>query len=384
MWIMGESIVKRAYLYRFSPTEDQAGQLPRTFGCVRLVYNKALEARTIAWDRDRRRVNYADTSAMLTEWKTTEELGFLADVSSVPLQQTLRHLQTALTAFWDRRARYPRFKSRRRGKASAEYTRSGFRWRDGQLWLAKMDQPLAIVWSRPLPEGAVPSTVTVSRDATGRWFCSILVETAVRHLPVGTSRVGVDVGLADLVTLSTGEQVANPRHENAERQRVAKAQRKLSRKQRGSQNETKARLKLARIHARIADRRRDFLHKLSTRIVRENQAIVIEDLAVRNMVKNHRLARAIHDASWSEFRVLLEYKAEWYGRTVIVADRWYPSSKTCSECGYLLDTLTLDVREWRCPDCGVRHDRDINASRALLAAGRAVTACGDGVRPNRH
>ena len=381
---VGKSLVKRAYRYRFHPTREQAEQLLRTFGCVRLVYNKALETRITAWRSERRHVGYPETSAMLTKWKSQEDLAFLADVSSVPLQQTLRHLQLAFAAFRSKRARHPRFKSRKRGRGSAEFTRSAFRWRDGHLWLAKLDQPLAIVWSRPLPEGAEPSTVTVSRDAAGRWFCSILVETSVEHLPAVTAEVGVDAGLTALVTLSTGEKIANPRHERADRVRLARAQKALSRKQKGSENRAKARVRIARVYARVADRRRDHLHKLSTRLVRENQTIVIEDLAVTTMVKNRSLARAISDVAWSELRSMIEYKAAWYGRTVIVLDRWYPSSKTCGACGHLLDTLPLGVRNWTCPGCAAVHDRDVNASRVILAAGRAVAACGDGVRPHRR
>ena len=377
-------VVKRAYRYRFYPTEGQAAELSRTFGCVRLVYNRALEARTTAWRQERRRVGYADTSALLTAWKQTDELGFLNEVSAVPMQQCLRHQQKAFTNFYAKRASHPKFKSRKRSRASAEYTRSGFRWRDGELTLAKMDQPLAIVWSRPLPEGAEPSTVTVSRDPAGRWHVSILVETTIDRLAPLTAEVGVDAGLTSLLTLSTGEKIANPRNEHRERVALARAQRNLARKAKGSNNRAKARARVARAYARIADRRRDLLHKLSTRLVRENQTIVIEDLAVRNMVRNRSLARAISDASWSEFRSMLTYKADWYGRTVVAVDRWYPSSKTCSRCGHLLDTLPLHLREWTCPGCGEVHDRDVNAARNILAAGRAVTACGDGVRPNQR
>ncbi|WNV90545.1 RNA-guided endonuclease TnpB family protein [Umezawaea sp. Da 62-37] len=381
---MPKAVVKRAYRYRFHPTEGQAVELSRTFGCIRLVYNRALDIRTNAWRREQRRVGYTDTSALLTAWKQTDELGFLKEVSSVPLQQILRHQQKAFTRFFDEQANYPRFKSRKRSRASAEYTRSGFRWRDGRLTLAKMDQPLAIVWSRPLPDGAQPSTVTVSRDPAGRWHVSILVETTIDHLAPTTAEVGVDAGLTSLMTLSTGEKITNPRHEHRGRVALARAQRNLARKAKDSNNRAKARVKVARVHARIADRRRDLLHKLTTRLVRENQTIVIEDLAVRNMVRNHNLARAINDAAWSEFRSMLTYKAAWYGRTVIAVDRWYPSSKTCSHCRHLLDTLPLGVRQWTCPGCGEVHDRDVNAARNILAAGRAVTACGDGIRPNRH
>jgi putative transposase len=374
--------VKRAFKYRFYPTPAQAAELSRTFGCVRLVYNRALEARSAAWRDEQRRVSYAESSAMLTAWKRDPELEFLGEVSSVPLQQSLRHLQAAFVAFFDKRARHPRFKSRKRGKQSAEYTRSGFRWRDGQLTLAKMTEPLPIVWSRPLPEGAEPSTVTVSRDPAGRWFCSILVDTIVTPHRNTDAAVGLDAGITSLVTLSTGEKVPNPRHERRDRARLARAQRALSRKQKGSNNRERARRNLARVHARIADRRRDVLHQVSTRLVRENQTVVIEDLAVANMLGNHRLARAISDAAWAELRAMLAYKCRWYGRELVVLDRWFPSSKTCSVCGAVCDELPLNVREWRCR-CGAVHDRDVNAARNILAAGLAVTACGDGVRPAR-
>ncbi|WP_425824757.1 RNA-guided endonuclease InsQ/TnpB family protein [Streptomyces fractus] len=377
------SHVKRAFKYRFYPSDAQAAELSRTFGCVRKVYNMALQARTEAWARGER-VNYNATSAMLTAWKKTEQLAFLNEVSSVPLQQTLRHLQTAYTNFFGKRAKYPRFKSRKKSRASAEYTSSAFRFRDGRLTLAKMAEPLDIVWSRPLPENTAPSTVTVSRDAAGRWFVSLLVEDpAIKPLTATDGAVGIDVGLDHLLTLSTGEKIANPRHERRDRARLAKAHRNVSRKAKGSNNRTKARRRVAKVYARIADRRRDRLHQLSTRLVRENQTLVIEDLTVRNMVKNRKLARAISDASWREFRSMLEYKAAWYGRDLVVVDRFFPSSKLCSACGTLREKMPLSVRTWTC-DCGTTHDRDVNAAKNLLAVGRTVTACGAGVRPQRR
>ncbi|MEU8524964.1 RNA-guided endonuclease TnpB family protein [Streptomyces sp. NPDC048629] len=376
--------VKRAFKYRFFPTDAQAAELSRTFGCVRKVYNLALAARTEAWARQER-VNYNQTSAMLTVWKKTEELAYLAEVSSVPLQQCLRHLQAAFTNFFGKRAKYPRFKSRKRSRKSAEYTTSGFRFREGELTLAKMSEPLDIVWSRPLPAGARPSTVTVSQDSAGRWFVSLLCDDpSVQPLPAIDKAVGIDVGLNHLLTLSTGEKIANPRHERRDRARLARAQRALAKKAKGDgANRAKARRKVAKIHARITDRRRDTLHKLTTRLVRENQTLVIEDLTVRNMVKNHTLARAVSDASWSEFRSLLEYKAAWYGREVIAVDRFFPSSRLCSHCGTLQERMPLSVRTWTCDGCGTAHDRDVNAAKNLLAAGLAVTVCGAGVRPQR-
>lgn len=374
--------MKRAFKYRFYPTEAQAAELSRTFGCVRVVYNLALQARTEAWVLRRERINYNTTSAMLTAWKKTEELAFLNEVSSVPLQQALRHLQGAFGNFFAKRARYPSFKSKKKSRKSAEYTTSAFRFRDGRLTLAKLAEPLDIVWSRPLPEGASPSTVTVSQDAAGRWFVSLLCVDVIESVPAVNTAVGVDAGLDSLLTLSTGEKLTNPRHERGDRSALARAQRQLARKEKGSANRAKARLKVARIHARITDRRRDHLHKLTTRLVRENQTIVIEDLTVRNMVKNHTLARTISDAAWRQFRTMLEYKADWHGRNLVVVDRWFPSSKLCSTCGVLVKRMRLDVRTWTCR-CGTVHDRDVNAARNILAEGLSVTACGAGVRPQR-
>ena len=380
---MSSRVVKRAYKYRFYPTQQQADLLNRTFGSVRYVYNRALAERSRAWTQDHKRVTFAETCRMLTAWKADPETSWLYEVSNVALQQGLQHLQNAFTSFWGKRAKYPSFKSKRKSRASATFTRMGFSWRGGQIKLAKCGEPLDIRWSRPLPEGADPSSVTVSRDAAGRWHIAILVEDTVADGPATGAVVGIDAGITSLVTLSTGEKVTNPEHERRDRARLALAQRRLARKQKGSANRARARVKVAKVHARITDRRRDHLHKLSTRLVRENQALVIEDLSVRNMARNHSLARAISDASWSELRRQLEYKAEWYGRTVIAVDRFYPSGKTCSACGHLAASVPLNVREWECASCGAAHDRDVNAAKVLLAAGLAVAACGDGVRPAR-
>lgn len=371
---------KRAYKYRCYPTTEQKKILAQTFGCARFVYNWGLRKRTDAYYNDGQRLYYSDTSAMLTDLKKQEEYTWLNEVSSVPTQQALRHLDKAFLNFFKGHTNYPQFK-KKRNQQSAEYTTSAFKWHNGTLTLAKMTEPLTIRWSRPLLDGSKPSTVTVSKDAADRYFVSILVEDDIEHLEPTKQAVGADLGLKDFVILSTGETVGNPKFFTKDEKKLAKAQRRHAKKQKGSKNRAKAAKKVARIHARIADRRRDFLHKLSTRLIRENQTICVETLAVKNMVKNSKLSKAIADVGWSEFVSQLEYKAEWYGRTLVKIDKWYPSSKRCFDCGHILDSLSLDIRHWVCPECGIAHDRDVNAARNILAAGQAVLASGESVRP---
>jgi putative transposase len=319
---------------------------------------------------------------MLTSWKKQEELDFLNDVSSVPLQQGLRHLQKAFGNFWAGRAKYPNFKKKHHG-GSAEFTKSAFRWKDGQLFLAKCSEPLPIVWSRELPDGCDPSTVTVKLSASGQWHVSLLVDTDIEEFPKISKAIGLDVGITSLIATSDGGKVTNPKPFKRLKKKLKKAQKSLSRKQKGSKNRQKARLKVARVHRQISDSRKDFLHKLTTQLVRENQTIVVEDLAIKNMVKNHKLASSISDASWGELVRQLDYKCRWYGRELIKIDRWFPSSKRCGDCGYIVDKMPLNVRKWECPSCGANHDRDINASKNILTAGLAVSVCGANVRPDR-
>jgi putative transposase len=375
---------KRAYRYRFYPTAEQTHALAQTFGCARYVYNWALRLRTEAYYQRGERLGYHEASAALTTLKQKPELAWLNEVSSVPLQQALRHLDRAFRNFFEGRAKYPKFR-KKHGRQAATYASSAFRW-DAQtcaLTLAKMEPPLDIHWSRSF--AGTLTTVTISKDPAGRYFASFLVEEEIEALPVVNALVGVDVGLKDVAVLSTGEKIANPRYLQRSERRLKQAQRHLARKQKGSKNREKARLKVAREHARIADQRRDGLHKLTTRLIRENQTVCVESLAVKHLIRNHTLAKAISDAGWGELVRQLEYKAAWYGRTLVQIDRWYPSSKRCHACGYIYEALTLDVRQWTCPNpqCGMRHDRDINAARNILAVGLTVHACGETVRPGR-
>ena len=262
-------------------------------------------------------------------------------------------------------------------------TQAAFKWKDGKVYLAKCTQPLDVRWSRELPEGAEPSTITVKLSPSGRWTVSMLVDVEIPAWPESPNQVGLDLGITSLMALSNGEKIANPKTFKAKRRKLRKAQKALSRKKKGSNNRHKARLKVDKVHAEISDARNDFLHKLTTRLVRENQVIAVEDLSVKNMVKNRKLALSISDASWGEIVRQLEYKCDWYGRTFVKIDRWFPSSKRCGHCGYIVDKLPLSVREWDCPKCSTHHDRDVNAAKNILAAGLAVNVCGATVRPEQ-
>ena len=372
--------VKRAYRFRFYPTEAQAQVLAQTFGCVRFAYNHFLRVRTDAWMERQESINYNTTSSMLTALKKTSEHAWLNDVSSIPVQQSLRHLQSAFSNFFAKRSQYPSFK-KKNGTQAAEYTASGFRLDGQRLRIAKLEGELKIRWSRTLPKAARVTTITISKDAADRYFVSLLCDDVVHALPTCEGKIGIDLGLTRFAIASTGEKVAGPKAFAKYEAKLAKAQRSLAKKQKGSANRKKARLRVARIHARIADVRKDFLHQLSTRWVRENQVIAIETLGVVNMQKNRCLAKSIGDQGWSEFVRQLEYKGRWYGREIVGIDRWYPSSKRCSGCGHTLSKLPLSVRRWTCPSCGVEHDRDVNAARNVLAAGLAVHAHGESASP---
>ena len=373
------SKVKRAYRYRFYPTPEQAHNLACTLGCTRFIYNWALNLRKRAYFDHGVKLSTKDVSAALPALKKEEGTAWLKRVSSVPLQQALRHLETAYTNFFEGRAEYPTFKKKHH-EQSATYTDNAFQLRGQALTLAKHKEPLDIHWSRSLPDGCKPSSVTTTKDKIGRYFVSILVEEEISPLAPTEKTVGIDLGLKSFLITSDGETIANPKSYARDEKKLAKAQRKHARKKKGSKNREKARRKVAKLHARIADTRRNFQHQVSTRLIRENQTICVETLNVKGMLKNHCLAKAISDVGWGGFVRQLEYKVKWYGRTVIKVDRWYPSSKTCSACGHVLDSLTLDVREWVCPACGVCHDRDINAAWNIKAVGLTVLDCGGTVR----
>ncbi|OEU96470.1 RNA-guided endonuclease InsQ/TnpB family protein [Streptomyces oceani] len=374
--------MRTAYKCRAYPSPEQAAVLNRTFGCVRKVWNEALEWRTKRYRAEGKTTSYAESDRYLTGLKKTKDLAFLSEVSSVPLQQTLRHQSTAFANFFAKRARYPRYKSRE-GKQSAAYTRSAFRMQDAELYVAKTPGALCFVWSWPDIDVASlhPTTVTLSRERDGMWYVSFAVGTDDPEPFAQTGDVvGIDLGIKDFAVTSDGQRIANPRHLERKRRNLARYERRKARTCRGSANRKKAARKVAVAHGKVRRAREDFLHKTSTELVRRYDTIVVEDLNVSGMVRNRSLARQISGCGWGTFRTYLEYKTARWGKRIVVIDRWHPSSKLCSTCGHLLARLSLSTRHGTCLDCGTLHDRDTNAAKNILAEGLSASACGADVR----
>ena len=383
------------YRYRLYPDEQQRQALAQAFGNARVVFNDAVRARRDAYQiGDKCPSGTVLQRRLITEAKRTDERGWLAECSNIVLQQAVRDADAAYKNFFDslsgkragKRVALPRFKSKRDRRQAIRLHTGGFSIRDnGKLRLARIGE-VQVAWSRDLPTS--PSSVTVVKTADERYFASFVIESGDDTLPAATDEhgqdmeIGLDLGLSAFAVDQHGRVVDNPRVLRRAERKLKRAQRELSRKKRGSNNRAKARKKLARQHAKVADTRSDWLHQATTSIVRENQAIMLEDLAVSGLART-RLAKSVHDASWGEFRRQLEYKAARYGRQLIVIDRWSPTSQTCSDCGRVDGPKPLSVRTWACP-CGAVQDRDRNAAKNILAAGRAErqNACGADVRPH--
>jgi putative transposase len=380
--------VQLRYSYRLDPAPRHRAALARAFGCARVVVNDALRAREEAHQAALPFLTDAELSARLTAAKKTPERAWLNEVSAVILQQALADLNAAYRNYFaslsgKRRGPKmapPRFRSRKDHRQAVRFTANA-RFRmlaNGKLRLPKIGD-VPVRWSRPLP--SEPSSVTVIKDAAGRYFASFVVEAGPCPLPRAGPVVGIDLGLAHFAVLSDGTKIAAPKFLRRAEKTLRRRQRELSRKQKGSANRAKARVKVARAHARVADARRDFHHQLSTALIRKNQAVAVEDLAVTGLGRT-RLAKSVHDAGWAGFVAMLEYKAPLYGREFYRIGRFEPTSQICSACGAKDGPKPLHVRAWRCPGCGAQLDRDVNAAvNVARAAGLAVTACGAQVRP---
>jgi len=377
--------VQLRYNFLVYPTPGQR----KAFGCARVVYNDGLATRKQAHKDGSLYPTDAELSKALTAAKKTPERAWLTEVSAVVLQQALADLNASFRNFFGSvsgkrrgpRVSSPRFQSRRDNRQAVRFTRNArFRVTAGRkLRLPKIGD-VKVAWSRDLP--AQPSSVTVIGDSAGRYYASFVVEVDANPLPDADAEVGIDLGLTTFAVLSNGKTVACPRFLRRAERKLGKAQKALSRKQKGSANRAEARGKVARAHARVADSRRDFAHKRSTAIIRENQAIFVEDLGVKGLART-RLAKSVHDAGWGMFLRLLAEKAARYGRTFHKIDRWFPSSQLCSACGAVTGRKPLNIRAWECPHCTAFHDRDVNAALNILAAGRAErpNACRAQVRP---
>ncbi|MFC6076826.1 RNA-guided endonuclease InsQ/TnpB family protein [Microbispora bryophytorum] len=377
------------YNFRLYPTPGQCQALARAFGCARTVFNDGLRARQEAHAAGLPRISDGELSKrVITQAKKTPERAWLGEVSAVVLQQAPADLNTAYRNFFASisgkrkgpKIAPPWFRSKRDNRQAIRFTRNA-RFSvtpGGKLRLPKIGD-VPVRWSRDLP--AEPTSVTVIKDAAGRYFASFVVKTSNQPLPESAAEVGIDLGLTHYAVLSDGRKIDNPRFLRRAERRLRKAQQNLARKAKGSNNRKKAVVKVAKAHARVADARRDRAHKLSTALIRENQAVYVENLAVSGLGRT-RLAKSVHDAGWPQFVSLLEYKAARYGRHFAKIDRWFPSSKMCSACGAIQPSMPLAVRSWTCP-CGAVHDRDVNAAINILAAGRAdrLNACGGTVRP---
>ena len=369
---------EKAYKYRFYPTSEQVQMLEKTFGCIRFVYNYMLRYRTDEWHKGNR-INYNMTSSLLTELKRQEKTAWLKEVSSVPLQQSLRHLQTGFVNFFEKRTAYPTFK-KKRDRQSATYVKSGFKWCSDTriLEVAKLGR-LKIKWSRFFQSD--PSSITLSKDLSGRYFVSFRIDEPNKPMPEATKQIGIDLGITHLVITSDGQKIGNPKNTAKNEKRLKFLQKRLSRRKKGSARREKARQKVAKLHSKVKDARLDHTHKMTTHLIEDTQMIAMEDLSPRNMMQNRPLAKAIGDCGWHEIVRQLEYKAEWYGREIVKIDRFFPSSKRCHVCGHIVESLPLDVRKWTCPECKTELERDINAAKNILAVGHTVSARGHGVRP---
>ncbi|WP_276575868.1 IS200/IS605 family element RNA-guided endonuclease TnpB [Oceanirhabdus seepicola] len=358
--------INKAYKFRLYPNKKQIEVIEKSFGCSRFIYNHFLNQKNEVYKDEKRCVKYTEQQNLLPSMK--KEFVWLKEIDSTSLQMTLRNLDNAFKNFFHGRADRPKFKSKRDNyKAyTSNFVNNNIDIKKDKIKLPKLKWVKTKI--HRYVEGRIINA-TVTKTPSGKYFIAICVETEIDTLEKVIGNIGIDLGICHFAILSNGEKIENPKYLKKSLNKLAKEQRKLSSKQKCSNNWNKQRVKVARLHEHISNQRLDFIHKLSKRIVSENQVIVLEDLAVKNMMKNDKLAQSISDVSWYKFVTMLDYKGKWYGRKIYKIDRWYPSSKTCNNCGYILDEMPLQIREWICPKCDSIHDRDINASKNILKQG---------------
>jgi putative transposase len=364
----------KAYKFRLLPTEEQSVLLSKHFGCARFIYNHFLKEKQEHYLLNKKTLNFNNCCKSLTELKSKEEYSWLKEVNSQAIQASLHHLENAYQAFFAKISKFPKFKSKKRNYDSFHVPQSVKLLKNNKVQIPKFKGGISFIKHREI-KGKICSA-TVSRTPTGKYYISILTEQEpTKHLEKTGKSIGIDLGIKDFAITSEGHRYTNPRFLYKFQRKLKQAQQHLSRKQKGSKSRDRARIKVAKIHEKITNSRNDMQHKVSTSLIKKYDMIALEDLNVKGMVKNHCLAKAISDAAWSGFVTKLEYKAKWYGKKVIKIDRFFPSSKTCSDCGYINQNLTLDVRNWTCV-CGSRHDRDVNASKNILKRGLVIQSSG--------